>query len=257
MSNIQFYFKISSLLIIADIDADEVFIFEGKKVSAFKDRFVECSIEKIQSWKQLLMYENVTYNGKYYENVAIVEDGTEIGFAISSRNRNGFGFDIKSAEGGVIAKDLYGYSITKHLGVHLFDYVHKMKKIRIASTNEMPTQDANYHKHITVTVWRLDSFKYHTQRRKIYNENNPFPDNLNQTGFILRKQLLKNAIFTAIEPAMIRPGENSDWTASEVSNVVEDRNDILGRIEIDFFIMEPGISHCEGKSKSGLCKIDH
>ncbi len=199
----------------------------GIETDLFTDRSIEISValsdEVLQEKFQPLMLRHVRkFNNTYssYDHVVVCEENSAIEFKITGKGFNIFGYSIKPDQGEYIVEALYPlnrYGKSDVNGV-LRRYQHKQQNIKVVSaeTPDIPLSEAAKLQHITFTAWKVHSFRE--------AEN----DGMNSVRIPSG----------GYNKARFVPGDRSDDRFGKIYDVVEDRSNILGRIEIDFFIFK-------------------
>ncbi|XP_037050503.1 uncharacterized protein LOC119084570 isoform X2 [Bradysia coprophila] len=167
-----------------------------------------------------------------FSNVVLCEKETEIGIRINTKTHGGFGYSITVEEGDPIQ----GWNCVPFTGWTTWTMDWSRHAIVVTSAKDLgiPTQEAVGHRRVYIKVWRYLSYKDKTGVHQV-DENAPKPKAMS---------ILSGGIDVAggddVESGAFKEGEDTDnhvgggWIADQV----EDKNEILGAFDIDFFVFK-------------------
>lgn len=182
---------------------------------------------------QPVMMENVRpankdANKSNFVNVVLCEKETAIGFLISSKKHKGFGFSITMREGEPIVEGLY--ATTSSVGLSM--YAKTKNAIEIVSYKDLdiPAKQQVGYRRMTVKAWRLSSYK---RDGKSFQIGEARPMSMSH-----KKDSVSTVSGDSIEGGATKQGKQTDGKIGEISDVDDDPNDVLGTVEIDFFVFK-------------------
>lgn len=163
-----------------------------------------------------------------FGNVVLCEKETAIGFFISVKNHGGYGFSIKPREGDPIAEKLYA----SHPSCGLSMYATTRKAIQIVSFKDLgiPTQQQVGYRRITVKAWKFISYADGSGNRITVDEKRSYAPSTHKGIDVVPGD--------SIEGGSAKEGRQTDGTIGTVYDVEDDPDDVLGTVEIDFFVFK-------------------
>lgn len=220
---------------ISNVDAKPD--LNGIKTDSFSDRYIDVSVALNSRYSQdkfqPLMLKHVRKNNNTYssyDHVVVCEENSAIQFKISAKGRSGFGFSIKPDKGEYIVEKLYAYNSNSQSNVAtiISRYQRMPQNINVVSaeTPDIPLSEAVNLQHITITTWRITSFK-----QKINNTEEHIT-----VEFVFALGNGASIPSSDYQKGQLVKGDFTDQNFGEIYDVKEDTSNILGRIEIDFYI---------------------
>jgi hypothetical protein len=156
----------------------QVFLNQSDAVAQQKNagKFAPIMLTDVQPSNDNISGPNNSLANAFYKHVVICEQGSLIGFNISSWGAAGYGYRI-TTEKDTICDALYngyGDNPNHQANIPLYRYQDSKNTIQIESTQTLniPTDDAIYYQKVTVTTWRLTSYE---QDGKTYSSDMQAP----------------------------------------------------------------------------------
>jgi len=181
---------------------------------------------------QPMMMENVRpankdANKTNFVNVVVCEKETAIGFLVTSKTHGGFGLSIIPREGDYFISE--GYATTPTVG--LSTYAKTGKAIQVVSFKDLdiPSRQSIGHRRVTVKAWRLISYKRDGKTIQVDGGARPMSFRSNGVDVVSGD---------SIEGGAFKEGEQTDGEVGGIEGVYDDANDVLGTVEIDFFVFK-------------------
>ncbi|XP_037050505.1 uncharacterized protein LOC119084571 [Bradysia coprophila] len=167
-----------------------------------------------------------------FENAVLCEKETAIGFRISTKTHGGFGYSITVDKGDPIQ----GWDVIPFTGWTTWTMDWSKHAIVVTSAKDLgiPTQEAIGYRRVYIKVWRYLSYRDKTGVHQV-DENAPKPKSMS---------ILSGGIDVVggddIESGGFKEGDDADRNISGewVADQVEDKNEILGVFNIDFFVFK-------------------
>lgn len=227
---------------------------EGLKVSSFSDRYLNVSVvlnngnndaraANNGKFQPVLLEKVQTINkaGSRFPNVywnyaVICEKGSVIAFNYSCWGAAGYGYSIKS-DRQTIVKDLFMTNDGRYGSVthgHMARYESHQQNIVVDSLSDqgIPLDNRLQYSSVTFKTWNVKSYK---RGDKTYSSN------LAPGDSAIRGQSLRTGSIVSgggIESGSPRPGGKSTQTIGKISHIRDDRNTVLGQIDIYFLVFK-------------------
>lgn len=227
-------------------------IFSGTKVNWFTDRNLQVAIAlnnvdneakqvntgKFNPYLVDGIRNGLTNEFTWFDKAPICVKGSAITFQISCWAAAGYGYSIKS-DRETIVEDLYimaGDSPGRQMNTDLRRYERSKNIILVDATASMNIGDADKTQYAKVTIraWKVTSYKKGGKTYS-FNGNPPFrrgdgdPGGFREVGGV---------VFSGedVETAAPHMGGAGGQDFGTVTDVVEDRNDVLGELELYFLV---------------------
>lgn len=138
-------------------------------------------------------------------------------------------------------------------------------KIVSSDTAEIPTRNAVKYKHITLTVWRFD-YTHSCQWiiENALNRNGRVgggsigwskyyeTENSDRSSRVRREASFAGGKMTM---AISKRGDKSEHEFDLIGSIIEDLRNVLGRIEMDIFILKFDVSFFARTDDKGICGL--
>lgn len=215
----------------------------GVITNVFSDRIIDVVVALNSKYSHQnkfppQMLKNVRRNTdaySSYDHVVVCEEDSVIQFDIGANVEWGFGLSIMTDKGIDIAKGLY----VLHDRTTIRRFQDRARNINVVSaeTPDITLSEAVDRQHITITVWELqllsgvkspekpETKTFATFTRNARNRRVPVDEDAKVAHDDYKR-------------AQLVPGGRSDDEFGTVDGIKEDTEQILGRIEIDFFVLK-------------------
>lgn len=230
-----------NVLYMADVTKTKPDLF-GLKTNEFKNGNIECYITKNAAACRCkfnpIMLERVrTLKDKAvdYNNVLVCQEGTAIKINIVSKGHTGFGFSIKSETGEWIVEHLYAiyYDVGKQEASTTITRYEKQEKNIIIDTVPITVANSQRYKHqrYTIKVWKLNSYEKNGETVIVQNSSQRCRRSADERRTV-------NLPSETIRGGTFKPGSDSNEKFTTINNINDDKDDILGIIELDLFVFK-------------------
>ncbi|KAG4076695.1 hypothetical protein HA402_001982 [Bradysia odoriphaga] len=167
-----------------------------------------------------------------FDNVVLCEKETAIGIRINTKTHGGFGYSITVEEG----KPIQGWNVVPFTGWTTWTMDWSRHAIVVTSAKDLgiPTQQAIGYRRVYIKVWRYISYRDKNGVHQV-DDNAPKP---------MSMSILSGGIDVAggddLDSGGFKEGDDTDNNISGewVADQVEDKNEILGVFNIDFFVFK-------------------
>lgn len=206
----------------------------------FTDRSMEVQIKRNDSvsgdkFRPFMLEHVVPTNpdsSADFENAFICEKDTAVKFSIRIDGHDGFCFSIKPDKGDHIAEEMFYHETDNPSAykstVSLSRYQHVEQNIVVDSTEALniPTQEAVKYQRIYIKAWKYISYRRNGILHTIDNSTSR------------SKRDISYVPSDSIETGTVKAFGHSNQVIGSVSDVMQDRNVVLGEILVHCFIFK-------------------